>query len=121
MGFTITIVQACDRTVRVSATVSYRTLQCAVDRHFDCCNNSSLSRLDCWLRHLGDTMAQKSVNSDKMLNLGYRVSVDSAALPATDLRLAYVSLLQVLMKRNSTYIAFVLAGALLGERVSTSL
>lgn len=40
-------------------------------------------------------MAQKSVNSDKMLNLGYRV----------------------LMKRNSTYIAFVLAGALLGERV----
>lgn len=43
----------------------------------------------------GDKMAQKSVNTDKMLNLGYRV----------------------LMKRNSTYIAFVLAGALLGERV----
>ncbi|KAL3139209.1 hypothetical protein ABBQ32_005980 [Trebouxia sp. C0010 RCD-2024] len=40
-------------------------------------------------------MAQKAANSDKVLNLGYRV----------------------LMKRNSTYIAFVLAGALLGERV----
>ena len=64
-------------------------------------------------------MAQKPVNSDKLLNLGYRVSCTCIAFIVVDaIHLTWILLLQVLMKRNSTYIAFVLAGALLGERVS---
>lgn len=64
-------------------------------------------------------MAQKSVNSDKMLNLGYRVSPVHGRPPRFDELRTDGLVVQVLMKRNSTYIAFVLAGALLGERVST--
>lgn len=64
-------------------------------------------------------MAQKSVNSDKMLNLGYRVYITCLfSFVADAIHLMWYCCLQVLMKRNSTYIAFVLAGALLGERVS---
>lgn len=64
-------------------------------------------------------MAQKPVNSDKLLNLGYRVRCTCIAfVVAVAIHLTWILLLQVLMKRNSTYIAFVLAGALLGERVS---
>ena len=64
-------------------------------------------------------MAQKSVNSDKMLNLGYRVCIACFVFVVVDaIHLMWYCFLQVLMKRNSTYIAFVLAGALLGERVS---
>lgn len=40
--------------------------------------------------------------------------------PRCDERRTDGVVVQVLMKRNSTYIAFVLAGALLGERVSTT-
>lgn len=69
-------------------------------------------------------MSQKAVNSDKFLNLGYRVRHCFDVVAMSSIRQVCLLLdglclyIQVLMKRNSTYIAFVLAGALIGERVS---
>lgn len=59
-----------------------------------------------------------------LLNLGYRVSCSSLALLCKCFcaRLLVLSfalcVCQVFMRRNSVYLAFVLTGAIIGERVS---